>query len=116
VPSQFSQLLTRALSADVDERFPSVREMAQQMSNALKKVSLRKDLHSVLAKSVVEARATIGLGTRTGDPSTSTPIADFIPDALTPPPGIAFPPKPPAPGEPKRGLRHRLETLFRRRG
>jgi len=115
VPAHFAQLIGRALSADIAERFPSTREMARQIGTALKKVSLRKDLHVVLAKSVGDARAAMGLGGRTGDPSTSTPIADLIPDELSPPPGIAFPPKPPAPSEEKRGLRHRLPALFRRK-
>jgi hypothetical protein len=63
----------------------------------------------VLARSVHDARVAMGLGTKTGDPTTTTPIADLVPEELTPPPGIAFPPKP---TEEKRGLRHRLPSIF----
>jgi serine/threonine-protein kinase len=109
VPAQFAQLVHRALTPTSDQRFPSAREFARQISTALKKVQLRKDLHSVLARSVHDARVAMGLGTKTGDPTTTTPIADLVPEELTPPPGIAFPPKP---TEEKRGLRHRLPSIF----
>jgi hypothetical protein len=58
----------------------------------------------------------MGLGRRTGDPSTSTPIADLVPDELSPPPGIIMPPQPidgagAATAKP-RGLRHRLPSFL----
>jgi eukaryotic-like serine/threonine-protein kinase len=109
VPAQFSSIIQRALTASPAQRFPSAREMARQVGTALKKVQLRRDLHTVLARSVAEARTDLGLAGRTGDPSTTTPVADLVPDELTPPAGIAFPPKP---TEEKRGLRHRLPQIF----
>ena len=39
---------SRAVAGDADSRFPSTREMARQIGTALKKVQLRKDLHTVL--------------------------------------------------------------------
>ncbi len=109
VPTQFSGIIHRALTAQPTQRFPSAREMARQIGTALKKVQLRRDLHTVLSRSVIEARTGMGLAGRTGDPSTTTPIADLMPEDLTPPPGIEFPPKP---VEEKRGLRHRLPQIF----
>jgi DNA-binding transcriptional MocR family regulator len=109
VPSQFTQIIQRALAAQPGQRFPSAREMARQIGTALKKVQLRRDLHTVLSRSVVEARAGMNLAGRTSDPTTTTPIADLMPEDLTPPPGIEFPPKP---VEEKRGLRHRLPNIF----
>jgi serine/threonine-protein kinase len=114
VPAQFGTIVQRALAAKPEDRFPSAREMARQIGTTLKKVQLRKDLHSVLARTVSEARMALGLVGRTGDPSTTTPIADLVPEELTPVPGIQFPPKP---VEEKRGLRHVLPSIFgRKRG
>ena len=76
VPAPFAQIIHRALSPSVDTRFPSAREMARQIGTALKKVQLRKDLHTVLARSVGDARTALGLGQRTEAPSEATPIAD----------------------------------------
>ena len=75
VPAPFIAIIQRALSAQPDQRFPSVREMARQIGTTLKKVQLRKDLHTVLARTVQDAREGMGLGPRTGDPSSATPIA-----------------------------------------
>jgi eukaryotic-like serine/threonine-protein kinase len=110
VPSQFTAIIQRALSAAPTARFPSAREMARQIGTTLKKVQLRRDLHTVLARSVVEARSGMGLAGRTGDPTTTTPVADLVPEELTPPAGIAFPPKPQE--EKPRGLRHVLPSIF----
>ncbi|HEY0476141.1 MAG TPA: serine/threonine-protein kinase [Kofleriaceae bacterium] len=82
VPPAFAQIIHRALSADVDGRFPSTREMARQIGTALKKVQLRKDLHTVLSRSVTEARAALGLGNLAGEISDATPVAELIPDDL----------------------------------
>jgi eukaryotic-like serine/threonine-protein kinase len=75
VPAPFAQIIHRALSPGVDTRFPSAREMARQIGTALKKVQLRRDLHSVLARSVADARTALGIGPRPEDPSQLTPIA-----------------------------------------
>ena len=78
VPSGFVQIIHRALSANPDDRFPSTREMARQIGTALKKVQLRKDLHTVLAKSVSEAREVMGLAPR-DEVSEITPLAELMP-------------------------------------
>jgi hypothetical protein len=124
VPQAFTQIITRALSAKPEQRFPSTREMARQIGTTLKKVQLRKDLHTVLAKSVAEARSGLGLGARTGDPSSATPVAQILQDDT---PRIELSPK----VEQKRnehevanistmdklrGLRHRLPFFGRKRG
>src|SRR5690606_10010714 len=67
VPAPFIHIIQRALSPQPEQRFPSAREMARQIGTTLKKVQLRKDLHTVLSKSVAEARQGMGLGPRTGD-------------------------------------------------
>ncbi len=114
VPPPFIAIIQRALSANVDARFPSAREMARQVGTVLKKVQLRKDLHTVLARSVVEAREGMGLGPRTGDPSTATPIASIVPDDT---PRIELAPKPELGTlEKLRSLRHKLPFFGRKRG
>jgi hypothetical protein len=49
--------------------------MARQIGTALKKVQLRRDLHTVLARTVADARTALGIGPRPEDPSQLTPIA-----------------------------------------
>jgi serine/threonine-protein kinase len=122
VPQPFVAIVQRALQADIEARFPSTREMARQIGTTLKKVQLRKDLHTVLARTVSEARAGMGLGPRTGDPSSATPIAQVLEDDT---PRVELRPSAPevAPASPSladrlRGLRHRLPEFLggRRRG
>ena len=103
VPADFAALLHRALSPQPAQRFPSAREFARQIGTTLKKVQLRKDLHTVLSKSVNDARAAMGLGFRTGDLSALTPVAELRPE------------EPAAIGERLRGLRHKLPGLFGRK-
>jgi serine/threonine-protein kinase len=120
VPAPFVQIIQRALSAQAEARFPSTREMARQIGTTLKKVQLRKDLHTVLARTVMEARQGLGLGIRTGDPSSATPIAQIV-DDNTPridlAPNAPAPPVAPAIGamDKLRGLRHRLPFFGRRK-
>ena len=104
VPAEFAALITRALSAKPDQRYPSAREFARQIGTVLKKVQLRKDLHSMLAKTVNDARASLGMGVRTGDLSALTPIAELRPED-----------QPTAFGDRLRGLRHKLPGLFGRK-
>ena len=128
VPAPFVQIIQRALTMNAENRFPSAREMARQIGTTLKKVQLRKDLHTVLARTVIEARQGLGLGVRTGDPSSATPIAQIVDDntpridlapvgSNTPVPPIAA-----ASGgamgamDRLRGLRHRLPFFGRKRG
>src|SRR5512140_3826651 len=84
VPLAFVQIIHRPLTAEVDDRFPSTREMARQIGTALKKVQLRKDLHTVLSKSVIEARAVMGVGDRPSESSEPTPLAEILPQDLPP--------------------------------
>jgi serine/threonine-protein kinase len=119
VPPPFIAIIHRALSADRAARFPSTREMARQIGTTLKKVQLRKDLHTVLAKSVADARSGMGLGPRTGDPSSATPIAQIMQDET---PRIELAPKVAAIGAAASGavskmlgLRHRLPFFGRKR-
>jgi serine/threonine-protein kinase len=118
IPAAFGQLIHRALSAGVENRFPSTREMARQIGTALKKVQLRKDLHTVLSRSVIDARAAMGLGTRTGEISEATPLAEILPDEtpqLEPSPKIAEGAAAQA-LERLRGLRHYLPFFGKKRG
>jgi eukaryotic-like serine/threonine-protein kinase len=80
VPPAFAQIIHRALTPDAAQRFPSTREMARQIGTALKKVQLRKDLHTVLSRSVVEARASMDMGPLTGEISEATPLAEILLD------------------------------------
>jgi serine/threonine-protein kinase len=117
IPAAFAQLINRALAAEADNRLPSTREMARQIGTALKKVQLRKDLHTILGKSVVEARATMGLGARTGEISEATPLAEIVPEEmprLEPLPKIAEGASQAL--ERLRGLRHYLPFFGKRRG
>jgi serine/threonine-protein kinase len=79
VPPAFAQIIHRALTASAENRFPSTREMARQIGTALKKVQLRKDLHTVLSRSVIDTRAQLDLGARTGEISEATPLAEILP-------------------------------------
>jgi serine/threonine-protein kinase len=118
VPQPFIAIIQRALSASADQRFPSVREMARQIGTTLKRVQLRKDLHTVLARSVTEAREGMGLGLRTGDPSSATPVQQVMQDdtariELTPK-VAALAPAPQGMVGKVLSLRHRLPFFGRR--
>lgn len=102
VPADFAALIMRALSPRIEQRYPTAREFARQIGTVLKKVQLRRDLHTMLAKTVVDARASMGLGARTGDLSALTPIAELRVDEG----GL---------GDRLRGLRHKLPGLFGRK-
>jgi hypothetical protein len=54
--------------------------MARQIGTALKKVQLRKDLHTVLARSVTEARSGMGMVPQSGEISDATPVAELVGD------------------------------------
>lgn len=120
VPAAFAQIIHRALSPSVDTRFPSTREMARQIGTALKKVQLRRDLHTVLARSVGDARTALGFGPRPEDSSEATPIELLIPTDTGPMAAV----KPPAEPEESwfdqtanavRGLRHYLPFFGKKR-
>ncbi|MBA3458092.1 MAG: serine/threonine protein kinase [Deltaproteobacteria bacterium] len=113
VPAAFTQIITRALSPGVDNRFPSTREMARQIGTTLKKVQLRKDLHTVLSRSVIDARAALGAPGKVTDTSEATPIAEIMAE-LTP--RIEVPIELIDEKVEKRGLRHYLPFFGRKRG
>jgi serine/threonine-protein kinase len=102
IPAPLAALIHRALSPAPEQRFPSAREFARQLATVLKKSTMRKDLHHVLSKSVWDVRADLGMGQRTGDPATTTPVADVR--DFTPPVEV------------RKGLWHRLPFVGRRRG
>ncbi len=77
VPAPLAALIHRALAAAPDQRYPSAREFARQLATVLKKSTMRKDLHAVLARSVHDARAGLSMGHRTGDPDAATPVVDI---------------------------------------
>lgn len=112
VPPPFAQLIHRALSPKVDTRFPSTREMARQIGTALKKVQLRRDLHTVLARSVADARQELGIGLRAQEASEATPIAEIVAEETARIAVVALPgtPKPESGGwtTAVRGLKHYL--------
>ncbi len=113
VPPVFMQIINRALSPQVEQRFPSVREMGRQISAALKKVQMRKDLHAVLARSVGEARQSLGAPGRVTEISEATPIAEIMAE---PTPRIEMPDGSDGKKSDKRGLRHYLPFFGRKRG
>ena len=118
VPAPFAQIIHRALAGNPDQRFPSTREMARQIGTVLKKVQLRKDLHTILSKSVIEARAAMGIAERT-DPSSQTPVAELSIDGEETPrlDKLPTPDEKPRPLlERARGLRHYLPFFGRKRG
>lgn len=110
VPQTFAQIVNRALSASVDTRFPSAREMARQIGTTLKKVQLRKDLHTVLAKSVTEIRAAT-VGPTKQEASEATPLAEILAEET---PRIEVPTAEKKPDK-LRGLRHYLPFFGRKR-
>jgi serine/threonine-protein kinase len=111
VPQPFAQIIHRALSGSITTRFPSSREMARQIGTTLKKVQLRKDLHTILARSVADARGALGLGAMTGDPSSATPVAEIMAEET----GRVVNGNDKKPDE-KRGLRHILPAFLQRLG
>ena len=116
MPAGFQQIINRALSANVENRFPSTREMARQIGTALKKVQLRKDLHTILARTVVEARQHLGMDAVVNERSDATPIAELTGDIT---PRIEMPVEEKGKsqvGEKLRGLRHYLPFFGRKRG
>lgn len=93
LPPTVVTVVTRALSARVTDRYKSVRDMAHQLSIALKSSKSRSDLHQLMAQEVNDAREYLRIGRMTHDPAESTPVADL--DEHTPVEG-------------KRGLLHWL--------
>ncbi|HRC56270.1 MAG TPA: serine/threonine-protein kinase [Kofleriaceae bacterium] len=115
VPPGLVTVIQRALSAQSAERFPSVRDMGRELSMVIRRAHSGKDLHGLLARSVVEARRAMGLGLRADDPSAVTPVAEITPTAAAAASARSGAPKvSEALAGPARGLRHRLAALVRR--
>jgi eukaryotic-like serine/threonine-protein kinase len=111
VPAELAAAIGRALAAQANDRFPSVRDMGRELSLAIKRAHSRKDLHSLLARSVIEARGEMGQSTRTDDPSAVTPIAEVTPGAQQ---RLGRAAQPVTEEARPRSLRHRLAALVRR--
>ena len=115
VPQAFAQIITRALAPTAETRFPSAREMARQIGTALKKVQLRKDLHTVLSRSVIDARSELGAPGRPAEVSEATPIAEILAEE-TPRIEVPIVGLDDKKNEKPRGLRHYLPFFGRKRG
>lgn len=83
LPRGLIAVLNRALATEENNRFSSVREMGRELSAVLKSARASKDLHAIIGKTVLEAREHLDMGDRTGDHSTTTPIADPVIDVVT---------------------------------
>ena len=64
LPSGLTRAVHRALSLNVEDRFPSVREMANQLGGVLAQSARAKDTYAELGRTVVTARQQLGLGHR----------------------------------------------------
>lgn len=76
VPKSLVSVVQRALSPHERARFPSVREMARHLSAVLKAAGARRDLHALMGSAVAETRANLDMGSRVGEASAITPVAD----------------------------------------
>jgi eukaryotic-like serine/threonine-protein kinase len=56
LPEELASLVHRALSREIEDRFPSTREMAKQLGDVLKRSVSKEDLYATLARSVADAR------------------------------------------------------------
>ncbi len=76
VPKQLVRIIARAHEADPADRFPSTRAMAVELGRVLKAAQSRVDLYSLLAGTVVDARAALHMGGRTQAPA----VAEAMPE------------------------------------
>ena len=83
VPKNLVTVVHRALAAHERARFPSVREMARHLSAVLKASGARRDLHALMGAAVADTRANLDMGSRVGEQSAVTPVAD-VTDAGVP--------------------------------
>jgi serine/threonine-protein kinase len=118
VPPAFAQIIHRALIAAADDRFPSTREMARQIGTALKKVQLRRDLHTLLSKSVAEARTAMDVRGEATEVSEVTPLAEVPPQDISSLEALPRSTEGPAAQalERLRSLRHYLPFFGKKRG
>lgn len=84
LPRGMVAVLQKSLATVPDNRFSSVREMGRELGAVLKSArTASKDLHALIGRTVLEAREHLEMGERTGDHSTTTPIADPVIDMVT---------------------------------
>ena len=121
VPAQFQSLYVAPAKdgepfvlAKDDPKVKGAIEAVAGLSTTLKKVQLRKDLHTILARTVIEARQHLGITTVVNERSDATPIAELAGDIT---PRIEM-----VPDEAKsqvveklRGLKHYLPFFGRKR-
>ena len=124
VPAAFAQIIHRALSRGrSSSAFRRRARWRARSAPRSRRCSCARISTPCSSKSVAEARQGMGLGPRTGDPSSATPVAQIVGDDT---PRIELAPKPrtttPVPQiasqgamDKLRGLRHRLGFLGRRR-
>jgi serine/threonine-protein kinase len=76
LPDELYEVTHRALSLDIEDRFPSVREMANRLSGILG-ASGAKDTYARLSRTVKHARADLGLGRRSQRDGAETPVPEL---------------------------------------
>lgn len=83
LPRAMATVLQKSLATEAENRFSSAREMGRELAAVLKSARASKDLHALIGRTVVDAREHLEMGERTGDHSTTTPIADPVIDQVT---------------------------------
>ena len=68
VPKSLLKVINRSLQLDPQKRYPSVRDMAIDLTNVLRTVKVEADFYELLAESVHAARLEFNLGRRTQTP------------------------------------------------
>jgi eukaryotic-like serine/threonine-protein kinase len=76
IPKDLRVLIHRALALDPAKRYASAREMALHLGEVLKTHRTSEDLYDMIAGTVRAARTDLGIGRRTQDPETESPISD----------------------------------------
>lgn len=77
IPKELVRLVHRALSRAPEDRFPTTRDMAKQLGDVLKASTGPVDLYEVLARTVQQARADLGIGHKTQGPTAEAPIPEL---------------------------------------
>lgn len=84
LPRGMVSVLNKGLASNISNRFMSAREMGRELSLVLKTARAgSKDLHDLIGRTVIDAREHLDMGRRTGEHSTTTPIADPVIDLVT---------------------------------
>ncbi len=103
VPPKLVKVISRALSADPEKRFPSTREMARQLGIVLKGARDGRDLHARLSSMVATVAESAEAGV--AESTDATPVAEPSAEISVVPPT----------DEHRRGLRHKLSQFLRGR-